>query len=188
MRLQGWLGTDSCFSETADVLVTERCFYAGYKESYNELQLRTWTKLWFYVQSWTDKGRTVSSIYWHWEERQGKRGKLYGVNLLSPGEQPASRTCPPCGSCLGRKSTAECNAGDPCPGGWTAGGRNDNSRCCRLVENPAILDGRTHCLQLNTIEKIVLHKYMFNWRKMLQKQLVWVSNTNTIFYPIYYWQ
>lgn len=42
MRLQGWLGTNSCFSETADVLVTERCFYAAYKESYNELQLRAW--------------------------------------------------------------------------------------------------------------------------------------------------
>lgn len=132
-------------------------------------------KLWWYVQSLTDKGRTVSNIYWYWEERQGK-------TLLSPGKQPASRTCPPCGSCLGRKRTAAGNAGAPCPQGWTAGGRNDNSHCCRFEENPAILDGQTHCLQLNTTEKIVSHKYMFNWRKMLLKQLVWVSNTNTIFW------
>ncbi len=48
-------------------------------------------------------------VYWNWEERQGI--------FLSPGEQPASRTCPPCGSCLGQKRTAAGNAGDPCPRG-----------------------------------------------------------------------
>ncbi len=98
-------------------------------------------------------------VYWNWEERQGI--------FLSPGEQPASRTCPPCGSCLGQKRTAAGNAGDPCPRGWTAGGRNDNSHCCRLWENPAIPDGQTHCLQLNTIEKCLT-----DWRNMLQKLVI----------------
>lgn len=42
MTLQGWLETDSCFSETSDVLVTERCFYAAYKGSYNERKRADW--------------------------------------------------------------------------------------------------------------------------------------------------
>lgn len=69
--------------------------------------------------------------------------------LFSPGVRPASRICPRCGSCRDRKHRAACNADGPRPPGWTAGERNGNSRCCRLVGNPAIPDGQTHYLQIN---------------------------------------
>lgn len=60
---------------------------------------------------------------------------------------PASRTCPLCGSCPGRRRTAVCSGGDPCPTGQTGAVHSGNFGCSLLWGNPATRDGQTHSLQ-----------------------------------------
>lgn len=61
--------------------------------------------------------------------------------------QPASRTCPPFGSCPGRRRRAVCSGGDPYPAGQTGAVRSGSSGRSLPWGNPATRDDQTHSLQ-----------------------------------------
>lgn len=81
--------------------------------------------------------------------RNGSREavKLWSCEVSLQVRQPASRTCPPFGSCPGRRRRAGCSGGVPCPTGQTGAVHSGNSGRSLPWGNPATRDDQTHSLQ-----------------------------------------
>lgn len=85
--------------------------------------------------------------------------------------QPASRTCPPFGSCPGRRRRAGCSGGVPRPTGQTGAVHSGNSGRSLPWGNPATRDDQTHSLQHTQQRRFTM------WKRGRQRNFLANSNS-----------
>lgn len=84
--------------------------------------------------------------------------KLWSCEVSLRVRQPASRTCPPFGSCPGRRRRAGCSGGVPRPTGQTGAVHSGNSGRSLPWGNPATRDDQTHSLQHTQQRRVTMRK------------------------------